>query len=503
MALIIVLGFLEGLEVSVLSIQLASPEVWSAVYHDKYNRARDIHKMTSGMNARSILSFVLGRQVLVTLVVFALSLFTSFKVLAVGEAEVPAPEGADWMRFFPWVPEATIPSGVKIFFEQGLTSVIFIACAGQLAPQIVAAAFPVQFCNLPFAWTLVKLCIIIDEIGLTYFSWAEERFVAWALRMNSEVNAKLQEHAEHIDVIPASGRATDAFTLEGKTSPIKKAVNIFRYSWSIALVLVSCVFVLPAIVTGDSAFSSTFPDVPGWVALIIFLILLGFLWILEGTQVALVNLARHSDEPYKEKYPRAASVRKMVASEKQIGAYLIGRQLCTVTTVFFAANLTHISMTTYPGTDAALSPTFVSIFLSSGLMGNIIVTLAGQLTPRLLCTDYPVQTLNVPGFPIVIYICRAVAFLGIGHFSWILYYLYTFNLDTTITDKMGLKKRDAREGSDEELAEMQNANISRADWTAMNERVELLQTQLQKVLERLDETPVIPDSPVARAPKQV
>ena len=53
-----------------------------------------------------------------------------------------------------------------------------------------------------------------------------------------------------------------------------------------------------------------------------------------------MNLARHTDEVYRDQYPRAASVRKIVANEKTIGAYLIGRQLCTVTTVFFAANLT-------------------------------------------------------------------------------------------------------------------------------------------------------------------
>ena len=112
--LLLVLGFLEGLEVSVLTIQLASPELWKDVYHGRYDRAAAVHALTSGKKASNILAFVLGRQILVTAVVFALSLFTQYSD----------------MIYFPWT-NSPIAEGGMIFVQQGLVSVVVIATMGE------------------------------------------------------------------------------------------------------------------------------------------------------------------------------------------------------------------------------------------------------------------------------------------------------------------------------------------------------------------------------------
>jgi hypothetical protein len=237
----------------------------------KYERTQAVHALTSGRNAGNILAFVLGRQVLVTFTVFALSLLTQYPL----------------MRVFPWS-DATIPDGATIFVDQGVVSIIVIACVGQLAPQILAAQYPIQFTELPGSWMLVKLCILIDSIGFTYFSWLEAKLVEVMFRLNRDINSKLHEHG--VPPTLAAGMTFDDNS-EGKfvvtkTSPARKIWSAFRYFWSTAMVLFSAAFVLPGIVAQQSIFSSTFPGVHGVICLFIFLLLLVFLWILEGSQVS-------------------------------------------------------------------------------------------------------------------------------------------------------------------------------------------------------------------------
>lgn len=228
---------------------------------------------------------------------------------------------------------------------------ILVGCLGQLAPQLIAAAFPIQFTDIPYSYSIVRTCIFIDWIGLTYFSWLEAKVFEVVFRLNKQINQKFYEET----VLPSitckvkSGNQSnqkieERFELDESGSPLKKGFIVFRnvwsYLWSSIVILFCFVFVLPAIVSKQTAFSTTFPDVHGVVCLLIFGLFLLALWILEATQIAIVNLAKFSDEMYKGQYPRASLHRKLIVEKQNMNSYLIGRQFLTLVIYFFLANFT-------------------------------------------------------------------------------------------------------------------------------------------------------------------
>jgi hypothetical protein len=110
-------------------------------------------------------------------------------------------------------------------------------------------------------------------------------------------------------------------------------------------------------------------------------------------------------------------------------------------------------------------------------------------TPRLLCADFPVQTLSVPGMKIVIYFCRALEFVGLGHFSWLLYYLLSFNLDSSINDQLGIRKAhsdDSSSSSDDSSSDDEKLTITKGEWRRMEDRLESQEQKLDLLLRNFE-----------------
>jgi len=115
--------------------------------------------------------------------------------------------------------------------------------------------------------------------------------------------------------------------------------DYIRYVGSAALLLFSTVVTFYAILEQKTSF---WKAVPGWAALIIFLLVLFLLGVMEGIQIALVELKRQDPETYKESHPQAYRLGQVAARGDNIERFLMGRQVFVVCLVFFAAKLTTI-----------------------------------------------------------------------------------------------------------------------------------------------------------------
>ena len=76
--------------------------------------------------------------------------------------------------------------------------------------------------------------------------------------------------------------------------------------------------------------------------------------------------------------------------------FLMGRQVCVVFLVFFAAKLTTIYVE--EGEDF-LFPTpwwFKAIFLESGILGCIVLVIIAQLMPQIVAAKFPVREPSTP-----------------------------------------------------------------------------------------------------------
>lgn len=127
----------------------------------------------------------------------------------------------------------------------------------------------------------------------------------------------------------------------------------------------------------------------------------------------------------------------------------------------------------YPGTNWNPGDFFNSVFLVSGLMGTMIVTHFGQLTPLLLANYFPIQTLSLPGLTVLIYVCRFLEFIGLGHFSWILYNIFSSTLDSHVTEILKSNQHKHEEAESE--------TISRDEFKRLTELVRAQEERLREL----------------------
>merc|ERR1712154_101912 len=166
--------------------------------------------------------------------------------------------------------------------------------------------------------------------------------------------------------------------------------------------------------------TSFWKSVPGWAALIIFLAVLLFLGIMEGLQIALVELKRQEAETFRISHPRAYGIGQLAAKGDNVERFLMGRQVFVVCLVFFSAKLTTIHGRNPDGFLFPVPEIVQTLLLETGLLACVIVVIVAQLTPQIIASIYPVEFMQtLVGLP-AYYACIALETTGITHFTWIL-----------------------------------------------------------------------------------
>ena len=159
--------------------------------------------------------------------------------------------------------------------------------------------------------------------------------------------------------------------------------------------------------------------VPGWASLLIFIFVLWLLGVMEGLQIALVELKRANPDTYKDIYPTAYKLGQVASRGDNTEKFLMGRQVFVVCLVFFAAKLTTIHGTT----DGFLFPVpdwVQAVFLETGLLACVVVVIVAQLMPQIVASLYPVQFMELVVMRPAYYACIALVFCGITRFCWVL-----------------------------------------------------------------------------------
>merc|ERR1711936_1092660 len=106
-----------------------------------------------------------------------------------------------------------------------------------------------------------------------------------------------------------------------------KAWDIASFIFSLASLLFSGVVVCYSIVEQKT---SMWKEVPGWASLLIFIFVLWLLGVMEGLQIALVELKRQNPETYKETYPTAYRLGQQASMGDNIEKFLMGRQVNSI-----------------------------------------------------------------------------------------------------------------------------------------------------------------------------
>ena len=157
-------------------------------------------------------------------------------------------------------------------------------------------------------------------------------------------------HSSEPDTTHLDGAGTIAIKMIHTDSKWTIAADVTRIAFSICLLLFSAISVIYAIATS----STTMPAFPPWSQYICLAISLLILGVLEGLQIAVVELAHKDPEQYRRMYPRAAKLLAFENRGRNVERFLMGRQVLVVFTVFVAARIT-----TFDGFWASVPETFI------------------------------------------------------------------------------------------------------------------------------------------------
>ncbi|MGJ8662717.1 MAG: hypothetical protein ACSHWU_03655 [Marinicella sp.] len=151
-------------------------------------------------------------------------------------------------------------------------------------------------------------------------------------------------------------------------------------------------------------------------AVVIFLsiCLIIFVGILEGSQIAIINLEEKHHSKFCEKKHHTQAIKKIIHTKQAIHHYLIGRQLLVVVSVIVFSLLTsfpHIEATQF----GIQIPAVVDLFVFKlGLVNALILLWFGQLIPQLIAHRAPQVLLNFWAVKQVIKLCIFFSHLKIA-----------------------------------------------------------------------------------------
>lgn len=168
------LAYLEGLQVAILALE----RVDRGTFADR-TKAFASHKLALANRGRNVQRFLVGRQFFVVFVVFVIAQLTTYTQM---REELKS-----------------IPKGLFIVvIETGFPGALVVLAFGQLMPQLVAATHPITFMGLPFAWSVIQLCLTFESFGVTHFSWVLSFTVKFLFGMTLKEDVKVKMEKESI-----------------------------------------------------------------------------------------------------------------------------------------------------------------------------------------------------------------------------------------------------------------------------------------------------------------
>jgi len=208
---------------------------------------------------------------------------------------------------------------------------------------------------------------------------------------------------------------------------LKKATipDYLRFVFSLCLLIFSGVVTCYAILAQKT---SMWKAVPGWLSLIIFILVLFLLGVMEGLQIALVELKRQKPESYKDSHPKAYRLGQYAMKGDNIERFLMGRQVFVVCCVFFAAKLTTIHGNSESGFLFYVPDWVQALFLETGLLACVVVVIVAQLMPQIVASLYPTQFLELVVMRPAYWACIVLETSGITHICWVLAWCMSFIL---------------------------------------------------------------------------
>jgi hypothetical protein len=368
-ALILWLAMMEGGQGCLVGLQPIDKQLYAPSHPVSLRCTTLAHQ---GDNMRR---FIVGRQFLVVLVVFIVNRCGA----AIGEA--PSVFG------FP-------PLVNEIFLSSGLAMIMMTITLGQLTAQINASIASLDFINNYGMLFTTYVSLAIEFSGLLH-----------AVYLVQYIFSKIA-----------------GTPIESKEPPRRALSNILfwgRVFVSVAILGYAFAVVLSALFQGKT---TMYAGVPGWASVVILFVLMGVVGLLEGVQIALFAVVNLPEDELTH-HTLAAKTCELVFRDRNLPAFLIGRQIFTTICMFTVSKITSINVDITNADDGdnifGVSNALQGFF-NTGLLGAIITTIVASLAWRIIAASFPVAFLSNPLVYVIVQVCLFFEASGICSAAWLL-----------------------------------------------------------------------------------
>jgi silicon transporter len=322
--------------------------------------------------------YLLGRQFMVVVMVFTINISGG----PIADAELWG--FPDWLT--------------NMFLGSGFAMILFTCMIGQLNSQVNASLCMLDFINNYFAVLTLGVSNAIEFSGLLHSSYLIQLLVA-----------KL------------SGQ-----TIESNEPPRTGGQSLFfwiRSLGSLAVLVFSFAVTLAALFQGKT---TMWDGVPNGVSVVVFFLLMSVIGLLEGMQIAFFAVAKIPASKRGDSYFAKKTCELLFKGEgRNLPGFMIGRQLCVVSCMFFVARVTSLNVDVDAGEETLWGVSGgLQKFFNTGLLGAIITTIVASIAWQLVASAFPMIFLNNPFTYFFLRICLLLEATGICSGAWVLAWIY-------------------------------------------------------------------------------
>jgi len=286
-----------------------------------------------------------------------------------------------------------LPAWVKnIFFTTGVSMILITCMIGQLNSQVNASLCMLDYIDNYFSLFTLWVANAIEFSGLLHASY----FI-------------------QIVVGQLAGKP-----IESNEPPRTGAVAAFF--WGRILFSLAALSFCGA-VTFVSLFTertTVWEGLPPTVALLIFILLVCIVGMLEGMQIAFFAVAKLTSSERGSNFFALKTCDLLYSGEgNNLPGFMVGRQLCVVSCMFFVARVTSVSIG--EGQENIFgAPPLLQSFYNTGLLGALMLTIVGSISWQLVASAFPIAFLSNPITYILLRWCLFLESTGICQGAWVL-----------------------------------------------------------------------------------
>jgi hypothetical protein len=163
---------------------------------------------------------------------------------------------------------------------------------------------------------------------------------------------------------------------------------------------------------------------PPGASVVIFFVLMGVIGLLEGSQIAYFAVSKLPQAERGNGYFAKRTCDIIFRNNNHnLGAFLIGRQLCVVSCMFFIARITAVKLGEGEANIYGVSDGAQELF-NTGLLGAFCVAVVGSISWRLIASAFPMAFIENPFTYVLLRLCLFLEMTGVLHGAYVIAFIH-------------------------------------------------------------------------------